>query len=338
MPEQTSIQYFDLGNFQLSTGFILPNATLAYKTYGNLNEAKSNAILFPHFLGGSPDALEMYIGEDRPFDPRRHFIILPAVIGGGLSSSPSNAAAPFNAGAFPATNISDDVIAQHRLLTEEFDIHQLQLVLGWSLGALQTYEWAVRFPNMVRRAASISGAPKPSSWTRLWLRLLLEEPILSEPAWNNGFYTNPQALQSGARRQGQGTAITLPPDGFYREEIWRDMGFISADDFISRFWEAFWLTLDPNDFITQSRKTRAADPSNGGDLTAALGRITAEMFVISFTGDVMFPPEECKLDAERIPNAQFREISSVSGHLTTFSLTEQDAQVMDDILRELVAE
>jgi homoserine O-acetyltransferase len=340
MPEQTTTQIFDLGDFQLSTGFILPNAKLSYKTHGSLNPAKDNAILFPHFLGGAPEALEIFIGEDRPLDPRKYFIILPGLFGNGFSSSPSNTEPPFDQGAFPQTNIADDVIAQHRLVTEVFNIKELHLVLGWSVGALQTYEWAVRFPNMIKRAASIAGAPKPSPWTTLWLRTAIEEPVVSDPAWNNGFYTDPQAIQGGLRRQAHVMALTLPPLGFYREdeEVWRSMGFISRDDFISRFWEAFMVPQDPNNLITQSRKTRAADPSFGGDLAAALQQIKAKMFVVAFTGDMMFPPEECKRDAQRIPNAQFREISSISGHLTTFALTEQDRQAMDDVLQEILAD
>lgn len=338
MPEQTPTEIFDLGNFQLSTGFTLPNAKLSYKTHGKLNATKDNAILFPHFLGGAPEALEIFIGEDRPLDPRKYFIILPGLFGNGVSSSPSNTAPPFDRGAFPQTNIADDVIAQQRLVTEKFGIDELYLVLGWSVGALQTYEWAVRFPHMVKRAASIAGAPKPSPWTRLWLHAVIEEPLTSDPAWNNGFYTDPQAVQGGLRRQGHGMALTLPPDGFYREgeEVWRSIGFASIDDFVSRFWEAFMLPQDPNNLITQARKTRAADPSGGEDIAVALRQIKAKMFVIAFTGDKMFPPQECKLDAERIPNAQYREVSSIGGHLTTFALTEQDRQAMDDVLQQVL--
>ncbi|NCR15928.1 MAG: alpha/beta fold hydrolase [Microcystis aeruginosa LL13-03] len=337
MTEQTSIEIFELGDFRLLSGFTLPNAKLAYKTHGSLNTARDNAILFPHFLAGSPESLEMYIGEDRPLDPRKYFIILPGIFCGGLSSSPNNTPAPFNAGAFPATLIADDVIAQHRLLTEKFRIEELQLVLGWSVGGLQTYEWAVRFPDMVKRIASIASAPKPSPWTLLWLRTVIEEPLTSHPAWNNGFYTDLQALQSGLRRLGHGAAMTIPQVGFYRDEVWRSLGFASMDDFVSRFWEAFWLPLDPNNLVAQSRKTRAADPSDSGDLAAALGRIKAKTFVFAFTGDRMFQPEECKLDAQRISNAQFREIGGVSGHLTTFSLTQRDREVMDEIVREVLA-
>ncbi len=329
---------FNLGDFQLTTGVTLPNAQLAYKTHGTLSAAKDNAILFPNFLGGSAEALEAWIGEGRPLDPRNYFIILPGHFGLAPSSSPDNTAPPFDRGAFPAVHIADDVIAQKRLLNEQFGIEELQLVLGWSVGALQTYEWAVRFPHMVKRMASIAGAPKPSPWTKLWLKSVLEEPLTSDPAWNNGFYTDSRAVQAGIRCMAHATALTLPPHGFYREgnPVWRTLGFASVDDFIARFWEAFWLPQDANNIITQARKASAADPGAGGDLATALGRITAKTVVVAFTGDPMFPPEECKLDAERIPNAQFWQISSDFGHLATFALSEQDTRAVDAVLEELL--
>lgn len=330
---------FNLGDFQLQCGVTLPSATLAYLTFGTLNDARNNAILFPNFLGGAPEALELWIGDGRPLDPNRYFIILPGHFGLPPTSSPSNTPAPFDRGAFPAVHIADDVIAQRRLLTEQFGIEEVQLVLGWSVGALQTYEWAVRYPDVVKRVASIAGAPRPSPWTRLWLRSVLEEPLTGDPAWNGGFYADAQAVQGGVRRMAHNTAVTLPPQGFYREgeEAWRGLGFSSMEDFIVRFWEAFWLPHDPNDIIVQARKARAADPSGGGDLAAALGGITARTVVVGFTGDPMFPPVECARDAARIPGAQFREVASNFGHLATFALSEQDVKTVDGILRELLS-
>ncbi len=340
MSEQETTKIFNLGDFRLSTGVTLPAAKLAYKTYGTLNSQKDNAILFPHFLGGTPDSLLSYVGEGLPLDPNQYFIILPGLLGNGLSSSPSNTPPPFDRGAFPHTNIADDVIAQHHLIESVFGIDRLKLVLGWSVGALQTYEWAVRFPHLVECAASIAGAPQPSPWTRLWLKTVIEEPLTADPAWNNGFYADPQLMQGGLRRQGHGMAVTLPPVGFYREgaEVWRQVGFTSMADFVSRFWEAFMLPQDANNLIAQARKTMAADPSGGGDLSTALQKITAKMFVFAFTGDRMFPPEECQFDADRIPNAKFKEIHSIGGHLTTFGLTEEDRQAMHDILLEILAD
>jgi homoserine O-acetyltransferase/O-succinyltransferase len=332
------MEIYELGDFPLSTGVTLPNAKLAYNTHGNLSATKDNAIVFESFLGAPLEALETWIGKDRPLDPDKYFIIMPGPFGGGSSSSPSNTPPPFDRGAFPPVNIVDDVIAQQRLVTEIFGIQELQLVVGWSTGGLRSYEWAIRFPHMVKRMASIAGAPRPPSWTRLWLRAVVEEPIRSDPAWNNGFYLDRQAVQAGARRQGLGTALTAPPRHFFREELWRAAGFASLDDFISRFWEAFWLATDPNDVLAQARQARAADPSAGGDLAAALGQIKAKTFVAAFTGDNLFPPEECKLDADKITHSEFREISSAWGHMATYALSEQDRQAVDNVLQEVLAD
>lgn len=333
------MELFDLGDFRLQCGATLPAAKLAYKVHGTLNAARDNAILFPSFLGGAPEALEAWIGKGRALDPSRYCIILPGHFGLPPTSSPSNTPAPYGRGAFPAVTIADDVIAQHRLLAEQFGIERLQLVLGWSVGGLQTYEWAVRYPDMVARMASIAGAPKPSPWTRLWLRTVTEEPLTADPAWRDGFFADPADLQAAARRVGHAAALTLTPDPFYREgqEMWRPLGFSSAEDFVVRFWENFWLALDPGDVVTQARKARAADPAGGGDIAAALGRITAKAAVVSFTGDHMFQPAECRLDAERIPDARFHEIDSSYGHLATFSLSPQDVKAVDHVLAELLA-
>lgn len=90
-------QFFELGNFELESRITLPGGRLAYKTHGTLNE--DNAILFPHMWSGTPKAMEIFIGEDRPLNPRKYFIVLPGQFANGFSSSPSNTPPPFNGGA-----------------------------------------------------------------------------------------------------------------------------------------------------------------------------------------------------------------------------------------------
>ena len=97
------------------------------------------------------------------------------------------------------------------------------------------------------------------------------------------------------------------------------------------------ISQDPNNLLTQARKARFADPSRGGDMAAALARITAKSFVYAFTGDVMFPPQDCKLDAEQIPGGQYRELTTTSGHLTTFGLFPENKRAVDDAIREVLA-
>jgi DNA-binding NarL/FixJ family response regulator len=106
---------------------------------------------------------------------------------------------------------------------------------------------------------------------------------------------------------------------------------------IRGFWEAFMLPHDPNNLLCQTRKALAADPTAGGNLDDALARSTAKTFVGGFTGDVMFPPEDCERDAARIPRAQFQEIHSIGGHLSTFALFKPDRNAIDDFLRNVLA-
>ena len=95
-------QYFELGDFELENGITLPGARITYKTHGTLNEAKDNVILFPHMWSGTSKSMEIFIGEDRPLDPGKYFIVLPGQFANGFSSSPSNTPPPFNGGARPS--------------------------------------------------------------------------------------------------------------------------------------------------------------------------------------------------------------------------------------------
>jgi homoserine O-acetyltransferase len=331
-------EYFELGDFTLELGETLPGATLAYKTHGTLNEAKDNAILFPHMYSGTPKAMEIFVGEGRPLDPSKYFIIFPGQFGNGFSSSPSNTAAPLDRGAFPKVMIGDDVRAQHRLVTEKFGINELQLVLGWSMGAQQTYEWAVRYPDMVVRAAPFAGTAKTTPHDFMFVRLH-EDVIKSDPAWNGGFYDKPHAVQKGLRRHAQVWSVMGVTQELYKREAWRDAGFSSLDDFNRRFWEGWFVPMDPNDLLTMAWKWRHGDVSRhtGGDLAAALRRIRAKTFVMPFSGDMFFPPADCAEEQELIADSELRVIESPWGHFTMFCMTEHDRQAIDDNLRDLLA-
>ena len=155
----------DIGSLELEEGGTIRNCQLAVATHGTLNAAKDNAILVPTWYSGTSKIMEQaYIGPGRALDPSRYFIIVVNQIGNGLSTSPHNTPFPAGGARFPRVRIGDDVRAQHRLLTQTFGLEHLALVVGGSMGAQQTYEWAVRYPDMVRRAAPIAtSAVSPSS-------------------------------------------------------------------------------------------------------------------------------------------------------------------------------
>lgn len=333
-------EIFELGDFELESGITLPKAKLAYKTHGVLNSAKNNAILFPHMWSGTPKAMEIFIGEDRPLDPRKYFIILPGQFANGFSSSPSNTDPPFNGGAFPHVTIGDDVRAQHRLITERYGIERLELVLGWSMGAEQTYEWAVRYPDMVKRALPFAGTAKTTPHDYIFVRAH-EDAIKSDPAWNGGFYSDePYAVHVGLRRHAQIWSVMGLCQQFYAKEAWREVGFTSLEDFLHRFWEAYFLPMDPNNLIWMGWKWRHGDVSRHtkGDLKAALKRIKAKTLVVSFSNDMFFPAQDSQAEQKLIPNSKFRIVESLWAHFAMFCMTPSEREQIDACIRDLLSE
>ena len=115
-------EIFELGDHVLQCGKTLRNAKLAFKTFGTLNAARDNAIVYPTWYSGQHTENECLIGRARGSTPSKYFIIIPNMFGNGLSSSPSNTPAPWNGPRFPNVTAYDNVRRQHRLVTEHFGI------------------------------------------------------------------------------------------------------------------------------------------------------------------------------------------------------------------------
>ncbi len=109
---------FSLGDVVLQSGSTLWQARLAYKTYGSLNAARDNVVLIPTCYAGHHTDVEAMFTRGRAIDPATHFIVVANMLGNGLSSSPSNSSPPIDRAAFPRVTIYDNVLAQHRLITE----------------------------------------------------------------------------------------------------------------------------------------------------------------------------------------------------------------------------
>ena len=155
-------EIFELGDVRLQRGATIRNCKLAYKTFGQMNAAKSNVIVYPTWYSGQHYDNEWLIGPGMALDPARYFIIIPNMLGNGLSSSPSNTPAPHDGPRFPQVTACDNVRLQHRLVTEKFGVKRLALVAGWSMGALQTFHWGALYPDMVERIAPFCGSAKCS--------------------------------------------------------------------------------------------------------------------------------------------------------------------------------
>ena len=188
----------DIGDLALEEGGTIRGCKLAYATHGSLNAARDNAILIPTWYSGTSKIMEqVYIGAGRALDPATYFIVVVNQIGNGLSTSPHNTPLPGGMAHFPHVRIGDDVRAQHRLVTEKFGLSRLALVAGGSMGAQQTYEWAVRYPDMVRRAAPIAGTAKNTVHDFLFTETLVEA-ITCDPGFNKGFYRSAADVREGA--------------------------------------------------------------------------------------------------------------------------------------------
>jgi homoserine O-acetyltransferase len=331
-------EMFDLGDFTLEEGPTLRDCQLAYTTFGELNDAKDNAIFISTWYSGTHQIwADTYIGPEHALNPEKYFIVVANQIGNGLSTSPHNTDGPFSMGRFPHVRIGDDVRAQEQLLRKQFGIEELQLVTGGSMGAQQTYEWAVRFPEKVKRAAPIAGTAKNTPHDFLFTDTL-REASTSDPGYKNGWYRSASEVREGLARHAKIWSVMGFSTEFFKQEHWRTLGFTSLEDFQVGFMEAYFGPMDPNDLLCMAWKWQRGDVSRhtGLDLEAALGRIRARTFVMPIDEDMFFPVRDHKAEQEMIPNSELRVVESISGHLGLFNLEPSYMEQIDRHLGELL--
>jgi homoserine O-acetyltransferase len=331
-----------IGRLDLEEGGSIPDCQLAVATFGELNAAKDNAILVPTWYSGTHQIWrDVYIGPEHALNPERYFIVVVDQVGSGLSTSPHNAAGP-NAGIamsnFPNVRIGDDVVAQERLLRERFGIERLQLVVGGSMGAQQTYEWAVRFPDKVLRAAPIAGTAQNTPHDFLFAKAL-NEAITSDPGWSDGEYKSNADVVAGLKRHAGIWAVMGFSTEFWKQEVWRTLEFESKEAFLEGFLEPYFTVMDPNDLLCMAWKWQRGDVARhtNGDLAGALGRITAKTFVIPIDEDMFFPVRDCRAEQELVAGSELRIVEDLLGHLALFGVAATYMPQIDRHLNELLA-
>jgi homoserine O-acetyltransferase len=332
-------EIFDLGDVTLEGGATLRDATLAYKTYGELNADKSNAIVYPTWYSGRHWDNEWLIGEGMALDPANYFIIVPNMLGNGLSSSPSNCPPPYDKARFPNVTFYDQVQQQHKLVTEKFGIETLPLVTGWSMGAGQTYQWCVSFPDMVQRACPFCGSSKTSEHNIVFLEGV-KSALTADDAFKGGWYDEKPA--KGLRAAARVYAGWGFSQAFYWDQVYKELGFTSLEDFLVGFWEGFFLDRrDPNNLLTMLWTWQKGDigktPGFDGDHVAALKSIKAKTIVLPALKDLYFPPEDEEYAVSHMTNAELRVIPGVWGHFAGGGANPVDTKFIDDVLKELLA-
>lgn len=337
MSSRTDYETYDLGDFTTVGGLTIRGAKIAYKTYGTLSGAKDNAIVYPTWYSGRHWENEWLIGDGMALDPAKYFIIVPNMLGNGLSSSPSNTPPPYNGPRFPDIRVADNVRAQHQLVTEHFGISELVAVTGWSMGAGQTYQWAVSYPEMVPKILPFCGSARTSRHNVVFLEGV-KAALTADGAWKYGWYDEQpwRGLRAAARvYAGWGFS-----QAFYMEKLYEEIGYTSLEDFLVGFWEGFFLDeRDANNLLTMLWTWQNGDIGQtegfDGDFEKALASIQAQAIVMPGEKDLYFPPEDNAYEVEYMPNAELRVIPGVWGHFAGGGVNKVDTDFIDQGLRDL---
>jgi len=305
---------FELGDLELQSGVVLPDALLAYKTYGKINAAGDNVVLLPTFYTGNHMRNEGFFGPGRAIDPTRHFIVSVNLFGNGISSSPSNTPAPFNGASFPDITLDDNIHAQYRLLTGELSVNKLALVAGWSMAGCQSFQWAAQYPDFVNAILPFCASARTSEHNIVFLEGV-KAALQADAVYNDGNYSSPpiKGLKAFARVYA-GWAFSQT---FFRQQMYRLKGFDSAEALLQD-WEQDHLGWDANNLLCKLRTWQHGDISANDkynhDFDAALGAIRARTIVIVCDNDLYFRPEDNQIEIEKISTAELRVYQSPWGH------------------------
>lgn len=311
----SDFEVFELGDVTLLSGVALPAARLVYKTYGALNAAGNNVVVLPTFYTGTHERNEGFFGPGRAIDPDRHFIVSINLFGNGLSSSPSNTPAPADGPRFPDVTLWDNVACQHRLLTAHLGVERIALVAGWSMAGCQAYQWAAQYPDMVKAILPFCASAKTSPHNHVFLEGV-KAALLADPAWNGGDYDSPPVR--GLDAFGRVYAGWAFSQTFYRDGLYRKLGYDSPDDLLDDWGRDHAENWDANNLLAKLKTWQLGDisagPLYGSDFPKALAAIKARAILMPCSDDLYFPPADNAIEAKHMPNAELRVFNSPWGH------------------------
>ena len=331
-------QVYDLGDFELQSGVVFSGARLAYKTYGELNQTRDNVVVLPTFYTGTHLRNEGYFGPGRAIDPARHFVVSINMFGNGISSSPSNTPAPYNAAGFPQITLYDNVRAQYRLLTEVLGVRRVALVTGWSMAGCQSFQWGAQYPDFVDAILPFCASAKTSEHNIVFLEGV-KAALQADSVYDNGNYRSPP--ERGLKAFGRVYAGWAYSQTFYREQMYRLLGFDSAEALLQD-WERDHLEWDANDLLcmlwTWQQGDISANQLYQHDFEASLAAIRARTIVIVCDNDLYFPPEDNQIEIEHISNGELRVYHSPWGHCVASPGNDPEFQkYLDQAIAELLA-
>lgn len=325
-----SIQKYKLGDIKLQSGDTLRDAEIAYKIHGS---KELPVIVYPTWFSGDIAGNEWLIGPSHTLNPEKYCIIIVALFGNGESTSPSNSTQR----PFPDISVYDNVQAQHKLLSQHLGITHAKAVLGWSMGAAQTFQWATQYPTFMDYAIPFCGAAKCALHNQVFLEgiksiLLLAKGQQSAGPGNgakvNGVKVTNELRDwtenekdNALRAFGRAYAGWGLSQHFFREKVYTSaMGFDTLEDFLVGYWEDYWTSKDPENLLTMLHTWQTADVSNqspyNGDFSAALKAIKAKTLILPSKTDLYFPPEDSEAELALLTPGvgELKVFPSIWGH------------------------
>ena len=296
-------------DFRFHSGEVLPELRLNYTTLG---EPANDAVLILHGTTGSgagmlsPAFAGALFGPGQPLDASRHYIILPDAIGTGKSSKPSDG---MRAG-FPKYNSDDMVDAQYRLVKEHLGVKRLRLIIGNSMGGMQTWIWGQKYPDFMDALLPMASQPTEMSSRNWMLRRLIIDSIKNDPEWMGGNYTRqPRSLQFASVFFG--VATLGGNQALYKAAPTRE----KADQLLDQRLKGAFAG-DANDHLYQWDSSRDYNPA------PSLERIQAALLAVNSADDERNPPETGIMEREikRVKNGRYFLIPAsdqTAGHGTT---------------------
>jgi homoserine O-acetyltransferase/O-succinyltransferase len=293
---------FDIRDFRFGTGETLPDLHLHYLTLGTLHRdvdgQADNVVLLLHGTGGSAYSLlnpvfsDVLFGPGQPLDITRYFIILPDDIGHGESSKPSDGLRM----KFPQYTYDDMIRSQHEMLVDGLHVDHLRLILGTSMGCMQSFVWGETYPKFSDALAPFACLPIEIAGRNRMFRYMAMQSIREDPAWDNGNYTHEPI--EGLRGAADFFIIaTSAPQQMQKDFPTRQQ----AEDYVNRTVNAIVTRTDANDFLYYFDASRDYNPE------PKLSTITAPVLWINSADDFVNPPEleiAQKL-VTRMPHARF---------------------------------
>lgn len=283
---------FNIANFKFDTGEILPNLRQHYLTLGTPTRSKdgkvNNAVLIMHGTTGqgasfiSDRFAGNLFGPGQILDAAKYFIILPDGIGHGKSSRPSDGMR-MN---FPKYTYDDMVRAQYQLLTEHLNIDHLRLVMGTSMGGMQSWVWGYMYPSFMDAVMPLASLPVEIAGRNRMMRKMIMDAIRYDPTWNGGNYTKqPIGLKSAAHSL---IFMVSSPLQWQKQAPTRETSEAMLESLVNRFYGG----LDANDLIYQFDASRFYNPA------PHLSKITAPVLAINSADDQVNPPELAIMEEE----------------------------------------